>query len=174
MPTLDLQCEILPQPYVATRDQAILEQNARVTLPLLGLGAGDRQWMVVVDETVWAPAWDVCFNLRRDAPMCIVGGWGEHSYIPRQKSWEEGAEELADDKLAHLWVHHIVTRTDTNKHTYCISITPREPGRAKTTAALTFKEFGLVLEAGTTANGAPPIAAAFDNGGFLGCVPEKF
>lgn len=165
VPRIDLQSELVPQPYVASRDDGILQTNVKTSLDLLGVPAGRRDFVLVCDETCWYATCDLISGLR--STMGYVGGF----YDPEQDFSFMDLDEMkesTEDQLARLTQHYMVTRCDTNSHTWCIDMLPRPPKSAgiETNGALrTFMEMGNCLLNACRANdGVPPIGVAYDAG----------
>ena len=112
---------------VASRDLCILRENARLALGNMGVLAS-RNISVVVDETTWAPSWDVMVGLR-DC-MGYVGGYADeesdYTFVP----CSEAKGDLPEAKLSKLSVHYVVTRADTNSSAWCVDWLPRAPATA--------------------------------------------
>ena len=119
---------------VASRSSETLQESCRVAAAALGC-QGSRGLMIVVDETVWAPMYEVMVGLRSgpEESLAYVGGYfdaeEDNSYIPR------GASELPLSKLSKMSVHYAMTRVDINSHCYIVDMIPRPPGRVSHTAS---------------------------------------
>lgn len=119
---------------VASRSSDTLAESCRVASAALGC-QGSRGLMIVVDETVWAPMYEVMVGLRSDPEesLAYVGGYfdaeEDSSYIPR------GVSELPLSKLSKVSVHYALTRVDINNHCYIVDMIPRAPGKVSHTAS---------------------------------------
>jgi hypothetical protein len=168
MPRVDLQCELIPQPFVASKSPDILQENARTALSLLGIKSGSRGFSLVCDETAWFATLDLISGLQPS--LGYVGGY--FTQEPDQKDFSfltlEEMRESNDDHIARLSQHYLLSRTDSNHHTWCIDILPRpskKTGLKANSAENVFVEMGRVLECVAAGNrGVPPINIAFDSG----------
>ena len=171
---------------VASRSTSILEENCRVVFEALGV-LGRRNHVLVVDETVFAPRWEVAVDLREGCPWGYIGGFKspdeDFSFMPASLS----QSELPEDKLSRMSVHYGFSRADSNRHFFEVDMIPRCPRKgsaseSKAGAAATLAEFGAVMLAATKANhGLPPSSGAMDGGGansyinncLLGVLPDE-
>lgn len=165
LPRLDLRLELLPQPYAASRDSAIVEQNFRITLDLLGVTPGRRSFLVSCDETVWHPTLDIISGLKDE-----FGYVGSYFHETRDNSFLTRAQfqETTEDDLSRLSQRYIVSRIDTNQHLYCVDAIPRPVkalGLKANSASSVFVEMGRCLENACKANqDMPPIGVSYDGG----------
>ena len=182
IPKVDLQISYLPQSFVASRDFATMEQSCRSAMAALNV-QGTRNFIVVLDETVFHPRWDVIVGLGEGYPMGYIGGFKapdeDCSFVPSP------ASELPVEKLSRLTVHFVFSRADSNKQIYQVDMIPRKPkvkGSDEVVggARQTFYEYGWLLRVATSCNsGIPPIGGAWDSGtpnsqinsAFLGLLP---
>lgn len=143
--------------------------------------------IIILDETVFHPDFEIVVNLREGSKMGYVGGFkGEdedHSYVPSPAT----PSDLSPEKLAKMSQHFVITRCDSNKYTFQVDVLPRQPrpkGGQETMAgaAQTLIEYGNLFKAAAFANsGVPPIGGAWDggspnaqiNGLFLGILPSS-
>ena len=112
MPRVDLQCELIPQPFVASKSPDILQENARTALSLLGIKSGSRGFSLVCDETAWFATLDLISGLQPS--LGYVGGY--FTQEPDQKDFSfltlEEMRESNDDHIARLSQHYLLSRTD--------------------------------------------------------------
>eukprot|EP00435_Cladocopium_sp_Y103_P049707 s221_g15.t1 len=168
MPRVDLQCELIPRPFVASQSPDVLQENARTALSLLGLNSGSRGFSLICDETAWFATLDLISGLQ--SCLGYVGGY--FTQEPDEKDYSfltlEEMRECSDDHVARLSQHYLLSRTDSNHHTWCIDILPRPPKKAglkANSAEKVFAEMGRVLESVVAGNrGVPPVNIAFDSG----------
>ena len=118
---------------MASRDCSILKENARLALGHLGV-LGSRNATLLVDETTWAPSWDLMVGLRDS--MGYVGGFadaeGDFTFVP----CSDAKEDLPESRLSKLSVHYVVTRADTNAAAWCVDWLPRAPATAAQAAKM--------------------------------------
>lgn len=165
VPRIDLQSELLPQPYVAIRDAKILKNNFQVSLEMLGVQNGGRDWVLLFDETCWHPCFDVISGLR-DVRGYVGGMYctdpsKEKSYLSLSEMKEAG-----DEFLAKLTQHYIVSRCETNAQTFSVNMLPRpqkSAGVEPVGQGEILKEVGMMLLAACASNGDnPPISIGYD------------
>lgn len=173
------------QSEVASRSPESLAESARVAMSALNV-PGSRNIMLVIDETVWAPMWDVIVGLRDDPNFAYVGGYmdsvnnEDFTYVAR------GACELPESKLSKMTMHFCMTRLDTNCHCYMVDMLPRRPAKVSQVschgALQTLREFATLIQQTTLSNsGIPPLCASWDGGGsncllnalYLGLLPKE-
>ncbi|CAK8996867.1 Uncharacterized protein SCF082_LOCUS4965, partial [Durusdinium trenchii] len=170
---------------VASRSFGTLEQSCLSALTALRV-KGSRNCVIVLDETVFHPQFEVIVGLRPDSCMGFIGGYKasdeDYSYIPSPAD----DEQMSPDRLAKMTIHYVMSRADSNKHTYQLDMLPRKPkpkGSTETMAGAqqTLREFGFLWKVVTWANSdLPPIAGAWDGGTcntsinalFLGLLPK--
>lgn len=162
VPRIDLATELVPQPYVASRQDTLIQSNFKCSLSLLGVPNASRGFILICDETAWFSTLDLI-------SLGYIGGY--HARDPDHDFSfldMEQMKDCSDDKLSKLTQHYVVVRSDTTSHCYCIDMLPRPPksaGLIANGAAHTFREFGQCLHNATVANcGQPPIGVAFDGG----------
>lgn len=165
IPRIDLQCDLIPQPFVASRDPEILQQNYKVSLELLGINQGQRNYVMVMDETVWHATFDVISGLRPS--LGYVGGM--FSEDPAEdKSFLNLAQmkDAPDSYLARLTQHYIVSKCDSNAHNFCVNILPRPQkaaGVKEIGMDLVLRELDIMLHSACLSNGdMPPISVGYD------------
>ncbi|CAK9041063.1 unnamed protein product, partial [Durusdinium trenchii] len=170
---------------VASRSFDDLQQSCRAALVALNV-LGTRNFVVVLDETVWFPQWEIVCGLRQDSAMGYIGGYKstdeDVSYIPSPA--EE--DSMPQEKLAKMSVHYVISRADSNRHVYQVDCLPRKPkpkGSTETMAGakITMMEYGFLWKVSTWCNSdLPPLSGAWDGGSsntsvnalFLGLLPK--
>lgn len=168
IPKVDLMNPVLPQPFVASRSRETLEQSCRAALSALNV-LGKRGFQVILDETTWAPVWEVIVSLRPGHRLGYIGG--HHSADPDQdfSFVPAGNGSLPEDRLSKLCVHFAVTRVDSNCHVYGVDLLPRAPKAVASDptngAKRTIEEYGFLFDVITRANGVPPVSGSWDGGG---------
>ena len=106
----------------------VLRDGCRAAMNALGV-AGSRNAVILVDETVWCPNWDLMVNLRPEpAPqLAYVGGYLNPTTQEDFTFIGQGTDELPLGKLSKLSQHFAVTRADSNKQLYFLDMRPRAP-----------------------------------------------
>ena len=176
---------------VSSRNTSILQESCRTAMSALRM-LGTRNLVIIIDETVWSPMWEVMVALRPDAAnMSYIGGYIERSRDEDYSCVGAGATELDDTKLSKMRNHFGLTRADCHKHFYCVDMLPRGPRPKEQTATEavlarapeTLEEVGVLMQAATAVNGGlPPIGVAADGGGanshvnacLLGLLPSEW
>lgn len=153
---------------MASRSRETLEQSCRAALSALNV-LGKRGFQVILDETTWAPVWEVIVSLRPGHRLGYIGG--HHSADPDQdfSFVPAGNGSLPEDRLSKLCVHFAVTRVDSNCHVYGVDLLPRAPKAVASDstngAKRTIEEYGFLFDVITRANGVPPVSGSWDGGG---------
>lgn len=107
---------------------SILEKNCRIALSALQVQS-TRNSVILMDETVWCPMWELMTSLR-DEPGYIGGGYEtkkeeDFSFIP------QGAVQLPMERLSKLVQHFGICRADNNQRMFFLDILPRTPKAGK-------------------------------------------
>ena len=150
---------------MASRSKETLVESIAASLRAL-MASGTRNFVLVLDETVWSPCWDVVCDLREGAPFGYIGGYHpDHSFIPATD-----VKKLPNEYLSKLCMHYVVSRADSSKAVYCFDALPRATAKAeekkRNSAEKVMGEISFAFQAATDANGGlPPIAASFDGAG---------
>ena len=166
VPRVDLQLELLPSPYVASRDPSIMQRNIKVALGLLGVPAGSRGYIIVCDETCYHPMIDIVSGLRDEYGYvgCYYHPSDDKSFLSREE-----LKDMKEEHLAKLTQHYVISRCDSNSHVYGIDALPRPQkslGLRANSAWSTLLEMGTALHNACLANhDEPPISIAYDGAG---------
>lgn len=87
--------------------------------------------MLVVDETVVCPNWELLVGLRGESSsVAFVGGFQEDDFDGTFVEPKGGhAPNLPTEKLSKVTANFAVSRADSNKHIYLIDLLPRPPAK---------------------------------------------
>lgn len=147
---------------------------------------GSRNFVLVLDETVFHQEWEIVVGLRPESSMGYIGGYKcpdeDCSYVASPAD----EDALPPEKLAKMSVHFVMSRADSNKHIYQVDMLPRKPKpkgsvETMTGAKATLMEWGFLWKVATWCNSdLPPIGGAWDAGTsnssinslFLGLLPK--
>ena len=177
-----LESSSFPNPYVAIRNEQEMATSVRRALAGLRLVGGRA--CVLLDETVWAAAYEQVGTLRSDPPGCawIGGSWAmdaanDFSYL-MTSSWK--ASDLPRDRLAKMTLHLALKRPDHNRFIVDSLVLPRKQGCSSAEEMLQVAARFLAACASSN-NQIPPVGVSFDgatnntavNKIFLGLVPEQ-
>ena len=92
---------------------------------------GTRNFILILDETVFHPDWEVVVGLRDQLKLGYIGGFKgkdeDYSFIASTVS----QEELSPEKLSRMSVHFVISRADSNKHVYQVDMIPRQPKKQR-------------------------------------------
>ena len=167
VPKLDLRLDLLPQPFVASRDDGLVQSNARIALNFLGLSPGHRGYVIICDETCYHPCLDIVSGLRDE--YGYVGGYYHHTKEKDKSFLMRGeVDDFKDEDLARLCQTYVMTRCDTNSHVWGIDCLPRPLktlGLKSNSAWNTLIEMGRLVENCCASNlDQPPVTIAYDAG----------
>lgn len=146
VPKLDLQCELVPRPFVAGKDNRQVQQNFETALALLG--AKGRGYVVACDETVFFPGMDVITGLGKNNELGFVGGCYHESLDKSFLTSKEEFHAIKSEEVSKLSQFYCVSRSDSNGHIYAVNFIPRPQKVLKlgaNSAASILQEFGQVL-----------------------------
>ncbi|CAE7188268.1 unnamed protein product [Symbiodinium sp. CCMP2456] len=129
-----LESSSFPNPYVAIRNEQEMATSVRRALAGLRLVGGRA--CVLLDETVWSPAYEQVGTFRSDPPGCawIGGSWAsdaanDYSYL-MTSDWK--ASDLPRDRLAKMTLHLALKRPDHNRFVVDSLVLPRKQGCSST------------------------------------------
>lgn len=166
---MDLQSELVPRAFTASATPGVLEQNVSTALSLLGVSKGCRGFSLICDETAWYATLDLIAGLK--PTLGYVGGHYTNEPDHDDFSFLTLAQMKEcvnkDECIARLSQHYLLSRVDTNHHTWCVNMLPRpmkKAGLQAHSAEKVFVEMGHILESIVNANGSPPINVAYDSG----------
>ena len=145
-----------------------LNQSVKASLALCG-AEGNRSYMLIRDECVYAKSWSLMYGLKADCPekpICVGGRHPECSMM--LWSEEDGFTDLEAEKLADVCVCTVMKGLDSRGPCFQIQQMPRSRTTSKEEE---FHQFGLMIQTCMDQNmGRPPSAVSFDNHGSFALV----